>query len=127
MFFRAPAEVAMHWTEIRTRHRGDVTVIDLRGHLTLGDEDRRLMPEVERLLGEGRHLFLLNLQHLSYVDSTGVGEIVGVYTRVTRHGGDVKLCHVPDRVQEILDSTRLDSVLQVIGTEEEALAIMAHE
>jgi anti-anti-sigma factor len=83
------------------------------------------MPEVVRLLGEGHHRFLLNLQHLSHVDSTGVGEIVGVYTRVTRQGGDVKLCHVSDRLQEILDATRLDSVLHVLGTEEEALAIMA--
>jgi len=114
----------LHWTDIHTRHRGPVTVIELRGHLTLGDDDRRLMPEVSRWLDAGHRVFLLNLQHLSLVDSTGVGEMVGVYTRVTKLGGNVKLCHVSPRLQEILASTRLDEVLESLGSEDEAVARM---
>ena len=114
----------MHWTDIHTRHRGAVRVIELRGHLTLGDDDRRLMPEVSRWLDAGHREFLLNLEHLSYVDSMGIGEMVGVYTRVRKLGGNVKLCHVSPRVQEILIATRLDDVLESLGSEDEAVARM---
>ena len=107
----------MHWTDIRTRRRDGVLVVDLRGHLTLADEDRRLMPVIARLLDAGDRRFLLNLSQLAQIDSTGVGEMVGVFTRVRRLGGDVKLCEVAPRVQEILEATRLDTILENLGDE----------
>ena len=82
------------------------------------------MPEVSRWLDAGHREFLLNLEHLSYVDSMGIGEMVGVYTRVRKLGGNVKLCHVSPRVQEILIATRLDDVLESLGSEDEAVARM---
>ena len=114
----------MHWTEIGERHVGHVVVLDLRGHLTLSEEDKRLMPCVSELLAEGHRHFLLNLGHVSYIDSPGIGEIVGAFTRVTRAGGTLTLCEPSARVRDVLEATNLDSVLQMFDTEQAAIEHM---
>ena len=115
----------MHWTEISQRLSGAVVVLDLRGDPTLAEEDRRLLPAIAAILERGQRAFLLNLRHLSYIDSPGIGEIVGAYTRVTRAGGLLKLCNPSPRVVEVLRSTNLDSVLEIFDDEAAALAVMA--
>jgi anti-sigma B factor antagonist len=102
-------------------------VLDLRGHLTLADEDRRLMRRVGELLDDGRTRFLVNLAHVSYIDSTGIGEIVGAYTRVRRHGGVLVITNVGPRVREVLQATNLDTVLRVFEDEEEGLRSLQGE
>ena len=111
----------MHWTEINERHVGKVVVLDLRGHLTLSEEDKRLMPCVTELLGEGHATFLLNLGHVSYIDSPGIGEIVGAFTRVARAGGRRTICEPSPRVRDVLEATNLDTVLQMFDTEQAAI------
>jgi anti-sigma B factor antagonist len=115
----------MHWTEISQRLSGDVLVLNLRGVLTLAEEDRRLLPAITAMLARGQRAFLLNLQHLSYIDSPGIGEIVGAYTRVTREGGMLKLCNASPRVIEILRATNLDGILEMFDDETAALREMA--
>jgi len=117
----------MHWTEITPRVFGAIVVLDLRGVLTLAEEDRRLLPAIAAMLQEGRRKFLLNLQHVSYIDSPGIGEIVGAYTRVTREHGALKLCHVAPRVVEVLRATNLDDVLESFEDEASALRQMSRE
>ena len=114
----------MHWTEITQRTAGSIVVLELRGVLTLAEGDRRLLPAIAGLLERGRRAFLLNLQHLSYIDSPGIGEIVGAYTRVTREGGTLKLCHASARVIEVLRATNLDAVLELFDDEPAALREM---
>ena len=114
----------MHWTEIIERRIGDVLVLELKGYLTLSEEDRRLMPKVAELLLDGRRAFLLNLRHVSYIDSPGIGEIVGAYTRAARQGGTLRLCEVSPRIREVLRATTLDTILVVYDTEEEAVRAM---
>jgi anti-sigma B factor antagonist len=116
----------MHWTEITQRLSGPIVVMDLRGVLTLSEEDRRLLPAIAGLIDQGRRAFLLNLQHLSYIDSPGIGEIVGAYTRVTRQGGTLKLCNASPRVMEVLRATNLDGVLESFDDEAGALRAMTH-
>jgi anti-sigma B factor antagonist len=115
----------MHWTEITQRLAGSIVVLDLRGVLTLSEEDRQLLPAIAELIERGRRAFLLNLQHLSYIDSPGIGEIVGAYTRVTRAGGTLKLCHASPRIAEVLRATNLDGVLEIFDDEASALRVMA--
>jgi anti-sigma B factor antagonist len=75
----------MHWTEIVERQSGDVLIFDLHGQMTLsGEEPPRLLLEIRRAVTAGWRTVLLNLTQVSYVDSTGIGEIVGAYTRVPR-------------------------------------------
>jgi anti-anti-sigma factor len=112
----------MHWTDIGVRERDGIVIVEPCGQLTLAhDEERRLMPLVRRMLESGHRQFLVNLGQLAQIDSTGVGELVGIYTRVARHGGHLHLCEVRPRVAEILRATHLDDVLRSLGSEAESV------
>jgi anti-sigma B factor antagonist len=112
----------MHWTEVVDRRVGDAIVLELKGHLTLAEEERGLMRLIRELLDQGQRTFVLNLQHVSYIDSPGIGEIVGAYTRVTRMGGTLRICEASPRVRDVLRATMLDAVLELYEHEADALA-----
>ena len=87
-------------------------IFDLHGQMTLsGEESPRVLVEVRRVVREGCRKVLLNLTHVSYVDSTGIGEIAGAYTRVVREGGSLKLAGVSPRIQELLETTNLATII----------------
>ena len=114
----------MHWIEISERRVHGVVILDLRGCLTLSEEDKRLMPRVAALLEDGCRSVLLNLRHLAFIDSPGIGEIVGAYTRATRLGARFALCEAAPRIREVLQATNLDAVLETFDTQEDALRRM---
>ena len=66
----------MHWTHIGDRLAGDVVVLDVKGHMTLAEPESLLFAYVQRMMQDGRRKFLVNLQHLAFIDSVGIGEIV---------------------------------------------------
>jgi len=112
----------MHWTEIARRTVGGVVVLDLHGQMTLsGDQEFRLLHQVQRALDEGFRHIVVNLASVAYLDSTGVGEIVGAYTRVVRTGGMLKLCCVSARTEELLRAANIDSVVHWFATESAAV------
>ena len=97
-------------------------VLDLHGQMTLsGDEEFRLLHQIQRVLDEGFRQVVVNLASVAYLDSTGVGEIVGAYTRVVRAGGMLKLCCVSARTEELLRAANIDSVVHWFVTESAAV------
>ncbi|HEY2822581.1 MAG TPA: STAS domain-containing protein [Candidatus Acidoferrum sp.] len=107
--------------ELATRVSGEVTIVDLRGRCTLGDETEDLGRELKKLIDGGCRKLLLNLTGLSQIDSTGVSTIVASYVTLRRLKGEVKLLHPTGRVQTVLEITHM---LQVIPNfEEEAAAV----
>ena len=97
-------------------------VLDLRGQMTLsGDEEFRLLHQIQRVLDEGFRHVVVNLASVAYLDSTGVGEIVGAYTRVLRAGGMLKLCCVSARTEDLLRAASIDSVVNWFATESAAV------
>ncbi len=112
----------MHWTEIAPRVAGNVMILDLKGQMTLsGEEEPRLLRQIRQAVADGHRRVLLNLALVSYVDSTGIGEIVGAYTRVAREGGTLKMCGVSPRIQELLDTTNIGTVIEHFVDEADAL------
>jgi anti-sigma B factor antagonist len=112
----------MHWSDISQRSSGGVVILDLKGQMTLsGEEEPRLLRHVRRLMEDGHRNVVLNLAGVSYVDSTGIGEIVGAYTRAVREGGMLKLCCVSQRTQELLDTTNIGTVIRSFAAEAEAV------
>jgi anti-sigma B factor antagonist len=111
----------MHWTEIHERAAGDVVVLDVKGYMTLSDEQASLYSYVTRLADENRLKVLLNLRHVSYIDSIGIGEIVRVYMLLTQKGGMLRLCRVGPRIREVLVATHLHTVIGMFESEETAL------
>lgn len=110
--------------EIAERDVDDVTVLDLQGHLVL-DETEQFRRRVEDLVQKRRLKILLNLEDVTYIDSAGVGMLVGKYLSVRRMGGDVKLLHLSRRSYRVMTITRLLSVFESFDAEDQAIASFA--
>ncbi len=107
--------------QIEQRSVGDVTVLDLKGKLTLGDGDELLRDKVNSLVQQGLKKIVLNLAEVPYIDSAGLGEIVRTYTTVSRQGGSLKLLHLTKRIQDLLSITKLLTVFETFESEDEAI------
>ena len=111
--------------KITTRQVGDVTVVDAAGRITLGDGASTFRDTVKDLLAGGQKKLLLNLAEVSYIDSSGIGELVSGFTTVTNQGGQVKLLNLTKRVQDLLQITKLYTVFEVF--EDEATAVRSYK
>jgi anti-sigma B factor antagonist len=105
-----------------TRQIGNVVVIDISGKITYGDGNLRLREIVHDLLGKDNKRILLNLGEVHYVDSSGMGELVRIYTTIRNQGGEVRLVNPSHRVQGLLQMTRLNAVFQIEHTEAAGVA-----
>jgi anti-sigma B factor antagonist len=106
----------------QVRDVGAVRVLDLEGKITIGSGDVQLRQLVEESLTAGKSSILLNLKGVSHIDSSGIGEMVGCFTTVTRRGGAMKLASLPAKINDILQVTQLITVFDVFDNEAEALA-----
>ena len=106
---------------INERQAGDVTVLDLSGKITIGEGSVALRTAIRRLLEEGKKRILLNLSGVSYVDSSGIGELVSSYTAINKEGGQLKLLNLTQKIQDLLTITKLLTVFDVYENEPEAL------
>ena len=108
---------------IASREVDGVTVLDLSGRITLGEGSVVLRDTVKDLLGKGQKKILLNLGDVSYIDSSGIGELVSAFTSVRNQGGDLKLLNLTKKVHDLLQITKLYTVFDV--KDDEAVAIAA--
>ena len=107
--------------QIQERVVGTVTILDLKGKVTLGEGDEVLKDKVNSLVHQERKRILLNLADVPYIDSAGLGEIVRTYTTVSRQSGKLKLVHLTKRITDLLMITKLLTVFETFDTESEAL------
>lgn len=107
--------------QIEERIVGEVTVLDLKGKITLGEGDEALKDKINSLILQNRKRILLNLEDVPYIDSAGLGEIVRTYTTVSRQGGQLKLVNLTKRITDLLSITKLLTVFETFETEPEAL------
>jgi anti-sigma B factor antagonist len=107
--------------DVKERQAGDVTILDLSGAVRIGEGSIALRDAIRGLAGEGKKKLLLNLAGVSYVDSSGIGELIANYTTVSRQGGQLKLLNLTDRIQNLLVITKLLTVFDVYENEPEAL------
>ena len=106
---------------INERQAGDVTVLDMSGKITIGEGSVSLRSAIRRLLEEGKKRILLNLAGISYVDSSGIGELVSSYTAINKEGGQLKLLNLTQKIQDLLTITKLLTVFDVYESEADAL------
>ncbi len=92
---------------------GDVTRLDLRGRITLGEETESLRRKVQKLIEAGQRRILLDLEGVTYIDSVGLGTLISSYTSARKAGGDVKLLRLPAGVHHLLQITRLSTVFEI--------------
>lgn len=104
------------------RDIGDATVIDLSGRITLGEGSAMLREMVKDLVGKGRKQIILNLGDVSYIDSSGIGELVSGFQTVRTSGGELKLLNLTRKVHDLLQITKLFTVFDVHNDEDAALS-----
>lgn len=107
--------------EITQRDREGVVVLDLAGRITVGEEAASIRDVMRRLMAEGKKDFILNLQEIDYIDSTGLGALVLCFTTLQKQGGRLKLENLNRRNIELLVLTKLTTVFEVFNDEQDAV------
>jgi anti-sigma B factor antagonist len=105
-----------------TRQVDSVSVVDLSGRITLGEGCSQLRELIRDLLAKGHKNILLNLGEVTYIDSSGIGELVSGFTAVSNQGGHLKLLNLTKKVQDLLQITKLLTVFDVHDDEAKAVA-----
>ena len=98
---------------ITTREVNHITIVDITGRITLGDETGQLRDTVRQLLDEGKKKIILNLAQVDYIDSSGVGELVSSFTTVRNAGGELKLLSLTKKVHDVVQVTKLYTVFDI--------------
>ena len=106
--------------QIDERVVNGVTILDLKGKITLGDGDEALKDKINSLMHQDRKSILLNFESVPYIDSAGLGRLVQTYTTVSRQGGQLKLVNLTKRITDLLSITKLLTVFETFDTEQEA-------
>ena len=110
--------------KIEQEREGEVTVVAIEGVIQLGESARRLSQHLQELLDEGAERVLLDLSRIDYVDSTGLGELVGYLQRFSEQGRRLALLQPRTRILNLLKLTRLDEVFPIFEDRAEALAAL---
>ncbi|HEY1527091.1 MAG TPA: STAS domain-containing protein [Candidatus Angelobacter sp.] len=100
-----------------------VAVVDMSGRITLGEGSVVLRDTIRDLIGKGQKKILLNLGDVTYIDSSGIGELVSAFTAVRREGGELKLLKLTKKVHDLLQITKLYTVFDI--KDDEAAAVQA--
>ena len=108
--------------QIEERSAGDVTILDLKGKMTLGEGDEILKDKINSLVLQGKKKLVLNLADVPYIDSAGLGELVQAYATTKNRGGALKLLSVTKRLKDLLVVTKLLTVFDTFDAESDAIA-----
>jgi anti-sigma B factor antagonist len=104
-----------------TRFVGGVTILDLSGRIVLGEGSPGLGDLLRKLASSGNKKILLNLGNVNYIDSSGLGELVGAFTSLRSEGGELKLVNLTKRVRDLLQITNLYTVFDIADDESVSL------
>lgn len=106
---------------INVRETGNVVILDLNGRITLGESAASLRDTIREMLDTGQKNILLNLAEVSYIDSSGLGQLVGSFATVSNRGGQLKLLNLQKKLQELMQITKLMTVFDTYTNEGSAL------
>ena len=111
--------------KLTSRQVGDVTVMDASGRITLGEGASTFREKIRELVNNNNKKILLNLGDVTYIDSSGIGELVSGFTTVTNSGGQLKLVGLSKRVKDLLQITKLYTVFEAFDDEAQAVRSFA--
>ena len=107
---------------VTARTVDDITILDVQGTITVGEQAERLRDKVRSVVMEGARRIVVNMAGISYVDSAGLGELIAAYTTTTRQSGTLKLLNTTKRLTDLLVITKLATVFETFDNEAEAVA-----
>lgn len=103
------------------KEQGDVTIVAIQGKITIGEGDVKLRKCIHELLEKGSTKIVLDMKDVSYMDSSGVGELVASYTTITNRGAQLRLTNIKSKIYSLLQLTALVAVFQICDSLEEAV------
>jgi anti-sigma B factor antagonist len=107
--------------DILQRRSGNIVILDMHGAISLGESREKFARVMEDLFQEKDRNVLVNFSGINYVDSTGIGELVGYLNKFIENNRQLKLLRPHDRIRKLLEITKLDTMFQIYYDEEEAL------
>ncbi len=107
--------------EIKERKINDVIILDLKGKITIGEGDRLLREKITDLLDRGERNIILNMARVSYLDSSGTGEVVSLLMKVKKRNGELKLLSLSQKIKDIFQIAQLLSIFDYYTDEKEAI------
>lgn len=107
--------------KLEAREVQGVTIVNCQGRIVFGEEATYLRENLKRILTSSRRL-VLNLSGVNYIDSGGLGTLVGVYSSARSSGADIKLTGLGQRLRDVLQITKLVTVFEVYDSEQQAIA-----
>ena len=107
--------------EINEKAIEGVTILDLKGRITMGEEVTKFRQHIQTLAKGEKPKLILNMQHVDYIDSTGLGAVVMSATALGKAGGVVKLLHLNRRNIELLIATKLTTIFEIFADEQDAV------
>jgi len=108
--------------KVEQRQVGHVSILDVRGRLTMNDGHGQIRAAIDRLVERGSVLVVLNLKDLQYLDSACLGEIINAHIALSRKGGRLKMLDVPEHLHDLLKLAGLDGVFEAFTSETTAVA-----
>jgi anti-sigma B factor antagonist len=111
--------------KVSVRQTGNVAIVDLAGRITLGEGSGMVRNTIKDLVNAGERNVLMNLKDVGYIDSSGLGELVGAYATVRNAGGDIRLLNANAKVDNLLQVTKLYTVFAHYTDESEAIRSFA--
>ena len=111
--------------KLTTHQAGEVIIVVASGKLTMGEGTSTLRTKIRELVASGSRRIVLNMADVSYMDSSGMGELIAAHTTVTTAGGEIKLLHLAKRVHDLLKLTKLYTVFEAFEDEAAAVASFA--
>jgi anti-sigma B factor antagonist len=112
--------------KITNSETNGTSVLMLDGRIVLGEESKSLREKLKGLIAEGKRQIVLNMDNITYIDSTGLGTLVAAQVSAKTHGASLKLCNLGKKFQELLQLTKLVTVFEVCNTEAAAVASFSH-
>jgi anti-sigma B factor antagonist len=109
----------------KMRQVGGVTIVDISGRIVLGEESAALRNIVGELLSKGQKQILLDLGGVDYIDSAGLGALVGGFASVQKQGGELKLSNLPSKVVDVMQMTKLYTIFDIVSDEAAGLKSFA--
>ena len=120
----APARVPFMALEIHEREREGIVILDLEGRITAGEEAGLLRDTLRRLAEGGHNRIILNLEKVDYIDSTGLGILIGIKRRITERSGCLVLVLYSDRINKLFEITGLSKIFKIARNPEDAKKLL---
>lgn len=108
--------------KINIRHNNDITILDVTGRITLGEGGVTLREAVQSAIKSDTKKLILDMGGVSYMDSSGVGELTGAYTSMKNNDCQLKLLHLTKKIDDLMQITKLATIFEIYSDENEAVA-----